>query len=65
MPAIDMTEVLRSYEDKWVALTEDNKVVGSGDSIKEAAEEAKKKGYDNPIFEKVLPFDGSIAPYII
>lgn len=62
MSAIDMTETLRPYENKWVALTQDNKVVGSGDTIEEALKEAKKNGYENPIFEQVLPFDGGFAP---
>lgn len=61
MPAIDMTEILKPYEDKWVALTDDNKVVGSGDTLEEASKEAKKNGYDDPIFMIVPSFKYGFA----
>lgn len=47
----DMSEVLRGLGGKWVALSlKDGQVVisGSGDTIREAVEKARKKGVDDP-----------------
>lgn len=48
---IDLTEVLRNASrDCWLALNEEqNRVVGRGETIKEAVAEAKKNGIDDPI----------------
>ena len=44
-------EVLKSYENQWVALThERDGVVASGSTLKEAAEKAQEKNYSDPIF---------------
>ena len=59
---IDLSENLRQYEDKWVALSLDHKtVLGVGDTLKEAKEAAEKKnkGY---IFIKLPSFDVSFVP---
>ncbi|GEM_PF-514397 len=46
MAPIDLTLILKDYERKWVALSDDNSsVYGSGDTAKEAAEEAESKGH--------------------
>lgn len=37
----------------WLALTEDGTIVGRGDTLKEAIEEAKKKAVDDPIVQWV------------
>ncbi len=46
MVPLDLTAILKGFESKWVALADDNTAVhGAGDTAKEAAEEAKTKGY--------------------
>ena len=40
---------LRKYENKWVALVDD-KVVASGETMKETAENAEKAGYKDITF---------------
>ena len=51
------------FEDKWVALTMDNKrVVASGVTIKELEEKMDKIGNCEVIFTKVLPFDQFYSP---
>lgn len=59
---IDLSKLLLPYENKWVALSQDQKeVLGSGRTLKEAEKQAEKKdnGY---IFLKVPPFDVSYVP---
>lgn len=64
MKAIDLTKVLKGYENKWVALTDDHKkVVGSGNSFSTARLQAKKRGYEEPIFMKVPRFDRGYIPF--
>lgn len=46
MVPLDLSSILKDYESKWVALSEDNTTVyGSGVSAKEAADDANSKGY--------------------
>lgn len=59
---IDLSKLLLPYENKWVALSRDNKeILGAGNSLKEAEKKAEKKskGY---IFLKVPPFNVSYVP---
>lgn len=63
MRAIDLSKLLKPYENKWVALTKDEeKVICSGKSAKKVYNEALRKGYEEPILTKVLPFDKSFVP---
>jgi len=56
----DLSKILEPYSDEWVALSEDEKrVVGSGETIKEALKEAKESGVDTPIITKVPKEYGS------
>ena len=58
----DLTKELQNYENKWVALSDkDYKVVGSGNSVKEARAEAQEKGITQVIFYKVFPFRKSYS----
>lgn len=60
--ATDWTNIYKNYKGLWVALLDDEvTVVGSGKTLKEAAEEAEKKGYTNPIFFRVPT---EVLPYI-
>jgi hypothetical protein len=59
---IDLSIILRPYENQWVALSEDNKtVLGAGSTVQEAKEKAAKKSKSYR-FMKVLPFDVSYVP---
>lgn len=58
MDKYDLSKSLKPYENKWVALRqEDNAVVGSGDNIAEARREAAAKGFTKVIFFQVFPFN--------
>lgn len=58
----DLSQILRNYENKWVALSLDHKkVLGAGDSLKEAKEAAEKKS-KKYVFIKLPPFNVSYVP---
>ena len=64
MAAIDWTPIFKKYKGKWVALKDDEEtVVGMGDTVEMALEDAKKKGYEKPILFRVpievIPYVGS------
>jgi len=50
---IDRTELFAKYQNKWVALTDDDKVIVSGATLDEVLTGAKNKGFDNPVTIKV------------
>ncbi len=63
MKAIDWTKICKKYKGLWVALLDDEiTVVGSGRTLKEAKEEAQKKGNKSPIMtrmpDQLIPFVG-------
>ena len=61
---VDLSKKLLPFENKWVALSEDNKkVLGAGKTLEEARKQAEKtnKKY---IFLKVPPFNLSYVPAI-
>lgn len=48
--AIDWTKIYEQYKGLWVAFKDDEKtVVGSGQTAKEAFDQAQKKGCETPI----------------
>ena len=56
----DLTDILRPYENEWVALSNDRKrVLASGKSLKEVADKVVGEQFT---LMKVLPFDSSYAP---
>jgi hypothetical protein len=62
LKSVDLSEKLRAFEGKWVALSLDYKeVLGVGETLKEAKEQAKKKS-KNYIFIKLPPFDVKYIP---
>jgi hypothetical protein len=61
--AIDWTEIYEKYKGLWVALKDDEQtVVGSGESAREAVQEARASGYEKPILarmpKEIVPFVG-------
>ena len=61
----DLSEILRPYDNMWVALSKDNKkVIEAGKSLKQLFEKLKGKDYREFEFMKVPDFRMSYAPYI-
>ena len=57
--AIDLTEILEPYLNKWVALSADQThVVGSGDSVPEALRAAHQIGEKEPVILFVPSISG-------
>lgn len=64
MKIIDLTKILLPYENKWVALSEDNKkVLGAGATLEQARKQAEKTK-KRFLFIKVPPFDVSYVPIV-
>ena len=62
MKPIDLTKLLLPYENKWVALSEDNKkVLGAGKTLEEVRKQVEKTK-KRFLFLKVPPFDVSYVP---
>ena len=60
-----LLEELKKYEDKWVALIEnENKIVGSGSDASEAKKDAEKKGYKDVILLRVFSFRAGYVPVL-
>lgn len=60
--AIDWTKIYDKYKGLWVALLKDEvTVVGSGKTVMEALNEAKKQGYEETILMRVPT---QIIPYV-
>lgn len=63
--AIDWTKIYKKYKGLWVALADDEiTVLGSGKTLKEALNKAKKNGYVDPILtrmpENLVAYVGSL-----
>lgn len=52
----DMTNIFKKYSDKWVALTDENKVIAAASTLEEVLKIALKKGYENPITANIPDF---------
>lgn len=50
---IDRTEVFNKYQNKWVAFTDDDKVISVGSTLEEVLAIAKKRGFNNPVTAKM------------
>lgn len=62
--AIDWTKIYSQYKGLWVALKHDEQtVVGSGKTAKEALEQAQARGHTNPVLthmpEKLVTYIGT------
>ena len=49
----DRTEIYQKYQNKWIALTDDEQVISEGSSLDEALNKAIKKGYKNPFVTRI------------
>lgn len=62
MTAIDWTKIYKKYKGLWVALGDDEiTVLGSGKTLKDALEKAKKNGHSDPI---VMRVPQNLATYV-
>jgi hypothetical protein len=62
--SIDWTEIYNNYKGRWVTLGDDEQtVVWSGDSAREALDRARENGCREPILtrmpEELIPFVGA------
>jgi len=58
----DWTKIQKKYRGLWVALAKDEKtVMGSGKTLRQAIEQSKKRGYEDPIMAR-MPTE--VIPYI-
>jgi hypothetical protein len=58
----DWTKLYKQYRGQWVALKDDEQtVVGSGETAKQALAESRKQGYEQPILTR-MPTD--LTPFI-
>ncbi len=57
MKPIDLTQVYKKYKGMWVALINDTEVISADKSVRKVVEQAKKKGYEQPLLFKVPKHD--------
>ena len=63
MKPIDLTKQIKKYTKGWLALSPDySKVVGSGNTIKIALDEANSQGVKKPILMRAAKSYAPIAP---
>ena len=56
MAPLDLSSVLKGYENQWVALSDDNRrVLGAGPTAKQALKAAQSKGYSDATLIFVEP----------
>ena len=64
MKPIDLTSVFEHYKGLWVAFTDSYTVISANKSARKVFDEAKQKGYKEPILFKVpeenVPFFGTL-----
>jgi hypothetical protein len=58
----DIIEILRPFENKWVALV-NNEVVAAGETVAQVKENAEKAGQTTYVFYFVPSCSISLAPY--
>lgn len=60
---MNISSILTSYVNKWVALTSDKKeVIASAKDLKKLDMKVKKTKFKDVIYHYVLPFDKSFSP---
>lgn len=60
--AIDWTNIYKKYKGLWVALAQDEQtVLASGKTAKEAWDKARKKGFKKPILTQM---PAKLTPYV-
>lgn len=49
----DVTKLFTDYGNKWVALTDDKKVIASADTLDQVIVIARKKGHESPLTARI------------
>jgi hypothetical protein len=63
--APDLSELIKPYENKWVAFSSDyRQVLAAGDTLREVDEQLEGVKKEEAVFHKVLPFDADYVPQI-
>jgi len=63
IPVADLTKLLKPYTSGWVVLSLDQKrVVGAGETLQEAHDQALEHGVPDGVFVKVIPPDQGYLP---
>lgn len=63
IPVSDLTALLKPYLSGWVALSPDeHRVVGAGETLRVAREQAMNGGVRDAVFVKVIPPDQGYVP---
>lgn len=53
MRYLDQTKIYKKYQNKWVALTGNNRVISVGNSWEEANKKASRKGYADTLVIRI------------
>ena len=53
MEVVNLTKIFEKFKNKWVALSDNNTVIASGDSLEAVLKKANKKGFVSPITAKI------------
>jgi len=65
---LDFLNELQKHENKWVAIvgygSDEERVVATGDSIREARQSAESQGFNDTTFFKVPPSDKIFVPLL-
>ena len=62
----NLTEILKPYQSGWVALSFDEKrVVGNGQTLRDAQERAADHGVPNAVFVKIIPPNQGYLPLFL
>jgi hypothetical protein len=60
--SVDLSKILKPYENQWVALSEDYRLVlGAGKTLQQAEKQAQLSG-KRFLFVKLQPFDAAYVP---
>ena len=63
MDVAAISDELKKFENKWVAIDEsEEKIVGVGENAFEATSEAERRGYQDTILFKVPSFAKALIP---
>ncbi|MGO9262470.1 MAG: hypothetical protein ACLQU1_40240 [Bryobacteraceae bacterium] len=62
-PSADLAALLKPYPSGWVALSDDERrVVGAGETLQQANDQAREHGVPHAVFVKVIPPDQGYIP---
>jgi Icc-related predicted phosphoesterase len=59
-----LSEKIKKYENKWVAISSDNVIVSGGLTYREALERAKSDGKKDVVLFKVPSLKYSLSPHL-